>query len=107
MAVIEYLPTQSQGINYGPPAPPSKWTLPDVPSTVLDVIVDTITDAATDEKSHIRPWSADLASLSLVNKAFRRNVMERKVIDTVLVKSPKHLVKVKQQLTAEGKGYIR
>lgn len=74
---------------------------------MLDVIVDAAIDAAADEKSDIRPWSPDLASLSLVNKAFRQNVMEHKVIDTVLLKSPRHLAKIEKQLTAEGKGYIR
>jgi hypothetical protein len=83
------------------------------------VIVDIIADAAVDlvDKPEIfkvdpnlevfRPLSPELKNMSLVNKAFRRNIMERKIIHTVVVKSPRHLTKVQSQFTQEGRTYIR
>ena len=70
------------------------------------MIVDIIADAAVDlvDKQEIfkvdpnlevfRPLSPELKNMSLVNKAFRRNIMERKIIHTVVIKSPRHLTKV-------------
>jgi hypothetical protein len=119
MTSIGYTHHKKNRPTLGPPLPPSRWPLQHVPACILDVIVDIIADAAVDlvDKPEIfkvdpnlevfRPLSPELKNMSLVNKAFRRNIMEGKIIHTVVIKSPRHLTKVQSQFTQEGRTYIR
>lgn len=114
-------------VQFGPERPPSKWSLEDVPDPILCSIVDVLAVDAIKEHVHWSsqcchranlqefpketptyiPFSPDLRNMSVTSKAFRANVMGRKIIHTLLLGPSDHMSRVDEVMTKETRRYVR
>jgi hypothetical protein len=115
---------ETKSKEHGPELPPYKWRLQQVPSLVLDSVVDALADLAQTQGS-IRAWksnflsvadqqrfpfiplSTGLKAMSMSSKDFRRNVFSRKIVPYIELKTPKQYADADRMLTRESRRYVR
>lgn len=119
MASKRHHPWKSTEPFIGPSRPPSRWRLAHIPTPILNNIVDYLGYEALllvpdlylckpgDSPNNHRPFSLDLKSMSLVDWAFRNNVMGRQIFHTISLHSVEDMRKVDNKLSEQSRKHFR
>jgi hypothetical protein len=103
----------------GPALPPSRWRLDHVPPAILDSIIDYFGWEAIKIAPHLylyksgdslnnhRPMTGDLKSMSMVNWAFRQNVMGKQILHTISLHDVENIRKADESLTQQSRCHFR
>lgn len=107
---------------YGPQIPPSTWPLDHIPGTILDIIIECLSEDAVESHTcdkgskcifipksnrHIlTPMSPQLKNMSLVDHGTRKVVLQKSILKTVVLHDAAHIASTLSRLRQSSLGYI-